>query len=95
VVQRVVAFLHFAYEELTINENDIGQILHLVNVAKNLPCLCRFFATSNMHKLVVHQIEADDEHYLLDAPLVLFQHLGARVGRRGLLGFVFNVPKVM
>jgi len=26
--------------------------------------------------LVVRQIEADDEHYLLDAPLVLFNTLG-------------------
>jgi hypothetical protein len=35
-----------------------------------------FFATLDMHELVVRQIEADDEHYLLDAPLVLFNTLG-------------------
>ena len=42
-----------------------------MNVANNLSRLRGFFATFNVRKLVIHQVEADDEHGLLNVSLVL------------------------
>ena len=40
------------------------------------------------------QVEVDNGHGLLDAPLVLFQYCGIRIGRWSFLGSVHNIPKI-
>ena len=56
--------------------------------------LCWSFATLDVRKLVVCQVEADDGHSFLDAPLVFLQHFEIYIGRWSLLGSIYNVPKV-
>lgn len=45
VVQQFVALLRLAHEKLVVNEKDVGQTLHLVNVVKDFSHLRGPFAT--------------------------------------------------
>ena len=72
MVQQVVVLLHLVRGKLTTNEKNVGQTLRLVNITKDLPHLRGFFATFDVRKLVVYQIEVDDEHDFFHASLVLF-----------------------
>ena len=44
------------------------------NVAKNLLRLRGFFATLDVHKLIVRQVEVNDGYDILEVFLVFFQH---------------------
>lgn len=90
-VQKAITFLHFANEELATNENDVQQALGLVDVAKLLSHLCCFFTTFDIHKLVVRQVEADNEYGIFYMFLILLQHF--RIRRWSFLKVV-NTPKV-
>ena len=57
------------------NKKDVGQIICLLNVAKDFPLFCGTFATLDVCKFVVCQIEANDGHGLLDTFLDLFNVL--------------------
>ena len=63
-------------------------------VTKDLLCPHLSSATLHVHKLVVHHVEADDGHSLLDTTLVFLQHFGIRIGRWNLLGSIYDFPKV-
>jgi hypothetical protein len=94
VVQKVVVLLYLACEKLAAKEDDVGQTLRLVNVAKTFPHLRRFFATLDVHKLVVRQVEANDRHSLLNAFLILLLHFGFHIEWWRFFGSVHNVPKI-
>ena len=70
VVQVVVALLVIIRKKLTANEEGVVQTLCFVNVAKNFLRLYVSFVTLDMRKLVIREVEADDEHYY--ASLVYF-----------------------
>lgn len=55
------------------------QTLRLLNVAKGLPRFHMSFATLDVHKLDVHQIEANDGYGILDAPLVIVHYFGIHI----------------
>ena len=65
-----------------------------MNVANGFSRLRRSFATLDVCKLVVRQIEADGAHGLLDMSLVLLQHFGIRIQRWRFLRSVHNIPKI-
>jgi hypothetical protein len=71
VVQQIVVFLHLAREKITANEEDVGETLHLMNVANCFLFLHGSFVTLDVCKLFVCQVEADDEHDFIDMSLVL------------------------
>ena len=73
--------MYLAHEELVAKEEDVGQTLCLVNVAKGLPRLGIYFTTLDVRKLVVCQVEADDEHDFLGMSLVVLLDLEIRIGR--------------
>ena len=76
------------------NEEQVGQILFLMHVANDLPPLYGSFATFDMRKLVILQVEADDTHDILDTSLIHLQYFGVHIRRWSALGFVHNVPKL-
>ena len=78
VVQQVVIFLYLVRKELVAHKVNVGQNPHLMNVAKGLPCLRWSFATLHIHKLIVHEVECNNGHYLLDMPFVNFLHFRDR-----------------
>jgi hypothetical protein len=80
-VQQIVVLLHLALGKLATNKDNVGQNFRLVNVTKGFPHFHESFATLDMSKLVVHQVEADDGHGLLNASLVLLQHFGIYNGK--------------
>lgn len=55
-----------------MHDEDVEQTMHLVNVMKGLIHLRGFFATLDVRKLIVRQVEADDEYGLVDKSLILF-----------------------
>ncbi len=63
--------MHLAGEELTANEEDVGQAPCLVYVAKCVPCLHWSLAPLDVVKLTIHQVDGNGGHGLLCAPLVL------------------------
>ena len=65
-----------------------------MNVAKGISCFLGSFATIDMHKLVVHQVGADDGHDFLDVSLILIQHFGIHIKRWRFFGSVHNIPKI-
>lgn len=69
VVQQVVDFLPFVCEKLAANKEDVGQILHIVNVA------------NDFSQVGFCQLESNDEYDILDASLTLLQHFGTRIRR--------------
>ena len=77
-----------------MNNKDVRQTLYFVNVTKSLSCLHWSFATLYVHKSVVHQVEVDYKHGILDAPLVILQHFGIRIRSWSILGFLYDVLKV-
>ena len=66
---QVVALLYGVCEEFAANEKYVGPTNHLVNVAKGPPRLCGSFTTLDVRKLVVHQVQDDGGHGVLDVPL--------------------------
>ena len=93
VVQQVVVVLHFTRKNLVVNDKGVRQSLRLMNNTKGLSCLRESFATLDVRKLVVREVEADDGHDILDVFLVL-QHFGIRIGWWRLFKSVHNIPKI-
>ena len=48
-----------------MNKEDVRKTFPLVNIVNGLPRQCGSLATLDVHKLVVYQIEADDEDVIL------------------------------
>jgi hypothetical protein len=71
VIQHIVVLLDRVFKEPATNKEDVEQLLRLVDVAKGLLHLRQPFTTLNVPKLVVCQVEVDDEHELLNAPLIV------------------------
>lgn len=65
-----------------------------MGVAKGSRLLHKSSATLNVRKLVVHQIEAGDEHGLLKVPLVFLLDSRIYIGMWNFLIFVHNVSKI-
>jgi hypothetical protein len=51
-VQQVVTLLHRA-REIATNERDVGKTFNLINIAKDISRLCKFFATFDVRNFVV------------------------------------------
>ena len=80
VVQKIVALLDLVHKELAANKEDVIQTLCLLNATKGFSHLPGSFATLHIRKLVVRQVEANDEHSFFYAHFVLLQHFGIRIG---------------
>ncbi len=76
MVQKVLSLLHLTREELTANEEDVGQAPRLVDVAKCLPCLRWSLAPLDVVKLTIHQVDGNGGHGLLCTPLVVLDEFG-------------------
>lgn len=63
------------------NEEHVGRIPLLMHVANDLPPLYGSFATFDMRKLVILQVEADDTHDILDTSLIHLQYLVVHIRR--------------
>ena len=50
-----MTFLHFTLEEFAANKKNVGQTLRFMDVAKGLLRLSWFFATLDVHKLILRQ----------------------------------------
>ena len=98
MIQHIVAFLYLACKELTTNKNWTN--FSSCNVAKGFPRFLKSFATLDVRKLTVYQVEVDDGHGIVgllgirNMPLILLQHFGICVRRWSLAGSVYNVPKI-
>jgi hypothetical protein len=68
-----------------VNEENIGYTLRLMNVANGLPYLCRSFATVDVRKLVVCQVEAKNKHGFLMCFWCYFNTLGSPLDGGGSL----------
>jgi hypothetical protein len=65
-----------------------------MNVAKGHSHLRMSFASLDVHKLVVHQIEVDDGHGIFYVSLICLRHFRIHIGRWNFLGFVYDIPKI-
>ena len=85
----------FCLWKLVMNEDNIGQTPRLMNVAKDLLCLCWSFATFDVRKVITYEVECDDRHCLFDKPFVFyFFHFEINVRRSSFFIFVHNTPKI-
>lgn len=76
VVQQDITFLHLVCEKLKMNEENVGQDHHLIDVAKGFSCFCWSFTTFYICKLAICQIKCNDGHFLLGTPFIIFLHFG-------------------
>lgn len=81
VVQQDITFLHLVCGKLKMNEENVGQDRHIIDVAKGFSCFCWSFTTSYICKLAICQMKCNDGHFLLGTPFIIFLHFGIIVKR--------------
>lgn len=85
VIRHIVVLLDCAFKELATNKEDVEQLLCPWMLQRvfytSVGPSGRPFTTLNVRKLVVCQVEVNDEHDLLNAPLIVLQYFWISVGR--------------